>query len=402
MTISRAQIPESIDMQEGGDPAEKNKLLEDYIADLQKREDEFDFSTRQQKYAEQLQTLVPPQDDFDIFDLASAISRGLVAQQQGQGPDSIGEGLAMGFNLASEDMQTKKQALAKARQEIALQSAKMAMEDEKSALDYLDKASFELAKVSIGDDNTKTADIRNYEYRQKLDDDGKKAWDKMKNQDPLALYLLKEAERKAGSPGGLDLTVGEKALDEEFSKIAAEYTLKGGPQVAINLKNLGEKIKILEEGELNVSGPLVGSLGDTLQAFFFPDAASFQSDIRDVVFQSLREKLGAQFTEREGDRLVAAAFNNLLDESRNVARLKRLYTTIEQAAQQKQEAIDYFNENGTIKGLSQPVLDFDTLMDDMIQNTDYGAMSDEELEDYFEKADPKERQIILDIIAERE
>ena len=121
-----------------------------------------------------------------------------------------------------------------------------------------------------------------------------------------------------------------------------------------------------------------------------------------MVFQSLREKLGAQFTDREGDRLVAAAFNNLLDESRNVARLKRLYTTIEQAAQQKQKAIDYFNENGTIKGFSVPVLDFDTIMDDMIQNTDYGAMSDEELEDYFEKADPKERQIILDIIAERE
>ena len=136
--------------------------------------------------------------------------------------------------------------------------------------------------------------------------------------------------------------------------------------------------------------------------FFFPDAASFQSDIRDVVFQSLREKLGAQFTEREGDRLVAAAFNNLLDESRNVARLKRLYTTIEQAAQQKQEAIDYFNEQGTIRGFSVPVLDFDTIMDDMIQNTDYGAMSDEELKDYFEKADPKERQIILDIIQERE
>ena len=29
MTISRAQIPESIDMQEGGDPTEKNKLLKE-------------------------------------------------------------------------------------------------------------------------------------------------------------------------------------------------------------------------------------------------------------------------------------------------------------------------------------------------------------------------------------
>jgi len=403
MTISRAQIDESIDMQGGGDPIEEqNRRMEELAAELRGRVEGFDFDTTQQEYVDRLSQFAPQPDKFDIFDLATSISQGLAAQQQGAGPDSIGQGLAMGFNLASADMRERDRLMEQARQEIGLQAAKLAMSDEKAASDFLDKALFELAKQSGTAAGTKdTADITNYEFFQSLSDEDKKTWNKMKNQDPYALFLLEEAKRKARAPGGLDLTPAQKKVDEEFGKITSEYTLKGSAQIKSNLKNLEEKIGILEAGELDVSGPVIGMMGDALMGAIRPDAASFISDIRDIVFQSLREKLGAQFTEREGNRLVNAAFNQYLDESRNIARLQRLYDTIDQAARAKQAAIDYYNEKGTIAGYEAPVFTFSSLMDDIISNTDYEGMTDDELEEYFDKADPREQEYILEMLRER-
>ena len=150
--------------------------------------------------------------------------------------------------------------------------------------------------------------------------------------DPTRQFDITEQKRIAGSQGGLDLTPIEKTIDENFAKEAAEYILKNKAQVKANLLNLGEKIKILEAGDQNVSGPEIGLTPEILAPILIPDAVAFEDDVRDVVFQSLREKLGAQFTEREGDRLVAAAFNKSLPEEVNIARLRRLYGTIEDAA----------------------------------------------------------------------
>jgi hypothetical protein len=402
VTIGRAQIDESIDMKLGGDPvAEQNRRMEELAAELRGRVEGFDFDTTQQEYVDRLSQFAPQPDKFDIFDLATSISQGLAAQQQGAGPDSIGQGLAMGFNIASADMRERDRLMEQARQEIGLQAAKLAMSDEKAASDFLDKALFELAKQSGTAGAKDTADISNYNFYQSLSDEDKKTWNKMKNQDPLTLYLLEEAKRKGGAKGGLDLTPAQEEVDKQFAKIASDYTLKGSAQIESNLKNLDEKIGILEAGELNVSGPVIGTLGDAVMGALAPDAASFISDIRDIVFQSLREKLGAQFTEREGNRLVNAAFNQYLDESRNIARLQRLYDTIDQAARAKQAAIDYYNEKGTIAGYEAPVFTFSSLMDDIISNTDYEGMTDDELEEYFENADPREQEFILEMLRER-
>ena len=290
-----------------------------------------------------------------------------------------------------------------ARQEIGLQAAKLAMSDEKAASDFLDKALFELAKQSgTAGDAKDTADMSNFKFYQSLSTEDRKTWDKMKNQDPYALFMIEQEKRKGRSPGGLDLTPGQKKVDEEFGKIMADYVLKGGPQVKSNLKNLQEKIAILEAGELNVSGPAIGVLGDAAMGALAPDAASFISDIRDVVFQSLREKLGAQFTEREGDRLVNAAFNQYLDESRNVARLQRLYDTVDQAARSKEAAIAYYEEKGTLKGYTIPLLDFESIMSDLVQESDFEGMTDEELKEYFVNANEDEQEIILEMVRARE
>jgi len=357
-----------------------------------------------EKYQQRLEPYIAKPSRMGFYDLASQLGAGLLSTPNTGGASAF-TGLGVGFSNASAEMKQKQEAYAKAKQEIGLQAAQMAMQDEQKANAFLDKSLFELAKGSMGV-GKQTADITNFNFREALDEEGKKRFDSMKNSDPFAAYLLEmnkaRGKREGSNPADIDLSVVEKGIDQEFSKIAVDYTTKGQAQIEANLENLIEKINILKEGEINVSGPGIGLLPDSAKGIFFPKAASYIGDIRDIVFQSLREKLGAQFTEREGDRLVAAAFNSYLDEDLNIARLERLYTTIVEAAKAKEEAISYFNENRTLKGYKSKVLDFNSIMNSMVQTADYDNMTDSELEEIFQNSDDKERDAIIKLLKERQ
>ena len=224
-----------------------------------------------------------------------------------------------------------------------------------------------------------TADIRNYQFRKNLNPEEQQAWDAMQNQDPLTLFLLEEQKRKGKSAGGLDLTPLQKKIDETFATTATDYITKGRPQIKANLQNLANKIDVLKAGQVNVSGPEMAFIPEKLAPILAKDAVAFEDDVRDIVFQSLREKLGAQFTEKEGDRLVAAAFNKNLSEEVNIARLQRLSNTIQEAAQSKEEAIIYYNKNKTLQGYESKPLDFNALLNNVVDGSDYEGLSDEQL-----------------------
>ena len=221
--------------------------------------------------------------------------------------------------------------------------------------------------------------------------------------DPTRQFDITESKRIAGSPGGLDLTPIEVGIDTAFAKDAAEYIYNNKAQVQANLNNLGEKINILEAGEKNVSGPEIGLTPEILAPILIPDAVAFEDDVRDVVFQSLREKLGAQFTEREGDRLVAAAFNKSLPEEVNIARLRRLYGTIEDAALAKENAIAHYNEFGTIKGYQSAPLNFESIMNKLVAPNDFEGLTDEQLLEVYKSDDTtdEERDVIESIVKAR-
>ena len=82
--------------------------------------------------------------------------------------------------------------------------------------------------------------------------------------------------------------------------------------------------------------------------------------------------------------------------------MERLYTTIVEAAKAKEEAILYFNENRTLKGYKSKVLDFNSIMNSMVQTADYDNMTDSELEEIFQNSDDKERDAIIKLLKERQ
>lgn len=148
----------------------------------------------------------------------------------------------------------------------------------------------------------------------------------------------------------LDLTPGQKKLDQEFAKEYADFFAGGGyADVEKGLSQLDDALVSLESSD-DITGPVIGSVPNALRRRFSPQSAAVQQDVEEVVQRNLRLVLGAQFTENEGKRLIERAYDPAADEAVNAKRLKRLITQIREAAQAKQDSADYFEEHGTLKG----------------------------------------------------
>jgi len=89
---------------------------------------------------------------------------------------------------------------------------------------------------------------------------------------------------------------------------------------------------------------------DFVTSITHPQAVNTREQVEEVVQRNLRVILGAQFTQKEGDRLIARAYNPRLSEAENAKRLGRLIVSMDRAAKAKLAAADYFERNGTMKG----------------------------------------------------
>jgi len=143
---------------------------------------------------------------------------------------------------------------------------------------------------------------------------------------------------------------GGKALDEAFAKDYANFAQGGAADSAKQLAQLQDVTKALKTPGANITGPLQGNLPIAVRNVTNPQSVAMQERVEEVVQRSLRAILGAQFTENEGQRLIARAYNPRLSESENAIRVGRLYTQLNQAFQQKKDAARYFERHGTLDG----------------------------------------------------
>jgi len=182
--------------------------------------------------------------------------------------------------------------------------------------------------------------------------------------------LLKQAGRTqvtATATAGLgqDLTPGQKKLDESFAPEVFQWQSGGGQDMTAQIAQLQPVINALEAGE-PITGIRTAVQPDLLLALTNPKALQAREAVEEVVQRNLRVILGAQFTEKEGERLISRAFNPKLPPEENAKRVRRLFKQMETAATQKQEMVDYFNQNGTLKGFQgkmPTVRDFENAME---------------------------------------
>lgn len=143
---------------------------------------------------------------------------------------------------------------------------------------------------------------------------------------------------------------GGKATDEAFAKDYVAWNQGGGADSAKQLAQLQDVSKALNTKGANLTGPFLGSTPDMVKKFTNPQSIAMRERVEEVVQRSLRSILGAQFTEKEGERLIARAYNPNLPEAENSIRVGRLFTQLQQAFQAKQDAAQYFEKNGTLQG----------------------------------------------------
>lgn len=154
---------------------------------------------------------------------------------------------------------------------------------------------------------------------------------------------------------GKELTPYQKKLDEKAADDVLEWKQGGGTTMVGNIRRLRGVVAQLERGE-GLSGPITGITPDFILAFSESGrkAIDARQKVEQVVQQDLRRILGAQFTEKEGDRFLARVFDPKLKPRQLAARVKDLLTQMEQAAIQKQSMAEYLDDNGTLRGYKGP------------------------------------------------
>ena len=100
----------------------------------------------------------------------------------------------------------------------------------------------------------------------------------------------------------------------------------------------------------SATGPVLGLLPKALRDIITPEGSSLQDRAERVVQGGLRATLGGQFTQAEGDRFLARAYNPRLDEKTNAANLRTIAREIAAIQLDKPRALEYFQKNQTLVG----------------------------------------------------
>ena len=106
MAITRAQIPEQIDVFQEGGGASGSAINQDNYTDLYDQMSSLQptYDTSYQKYMQRLSQYAPQRPKMNIFDVASELGRGLLSTPN-TGVGSAYQGLGVGFDNISQKIQ---------------------------------------------------------------------------------------------------------------------------------------------------------------------------------------------------------------------------------------------------------------------------------------------------------
>jgi hypothetical protein len=120
-------------------------------------------------------------------------------------------------------------------------------------------------------------------------------------------------------------------------------------QAGLNVQQLNQIADSLDRTD-SATGPIIGLLPKWARDIVTPDGASLQDAAERIIQGGLRATLGGQFTQAEGDRFLARAYNPRLDEKANAQNLRTIAREIASMQLDKSRALDYFQRNGTLEG----------------------------------------------------
>ena len=144
--------------------------------------------------------------------------------------------------------------------------------------------------------------------------------------------------------------IGARETDKQAAQDFIDFRVKGGEaDVKKGIDQLDDVVARLSSGR-NLTGPVVGRTPDVILSATNPEAIDTRELVEEVVQRNLRVILGAQFTEKEGERLIRRAFNPRLNEATNLRRVTNLVNQMRVGLKARQAAADFFQANKTLEG----------------------------------------------------
>lgn len=208
-------------------------------------------------------------------------------------------------------------------------------------------------KVKMSQAASKDKELADYRNRQlNIQDQSRKDRLSESAADRANKMAIAKAKASGESAG---LTKGQEATDKAFGKEYAQFTAGGGYS---SIKSNLDKLRNISS-QLTKDSELTGgffekfapeSVADYKRGIVNEEAQAVKDTVEQVIQQSLRETLGAQFTEKEAARLIDRSFNRKLSPEKNRERLEATIKEIDEMARQREASGKYFEEHGTLKG----------------------------------------------------
>jgi hypothetical protein len=153
--------------------------------------------------------------------------------------------------------------------------------------------------------------------------------------------------------GPVPLTPGQEKMLEATATDLAPWGTGGKQQAEANLATYDKLITGLASGDITTRGfadltPQALGIDDTFRQLINPTGQDAVDNVRRVIFQGLKDTLGAQFTQREAERLVAASYNPALPEEMNIKRLQDARNVLADVIQAKNDLYQHIAEGGTM------------------------------------------------------
>jgi hypothetical protein len=283
--------------------------------------------------------------------------------------DRIAKGLSIASNIygiktQSEQSDLRKIQQQKLEQEMALAESKEARtqaEFEKKPSETLTQAEFNKQYIEVDKPQFEEKYGSMYPLTQvNVGQQGDIKWAVDKDALKAISDIRQKESKKSGLLAGgqtIKDSIGLKKSDEAFGREYGKYISEGSEAKTFDLIN---KLDVLvDDAEKNLSGgwdeQVMGLLPGGFRDVFDPEDKAIEDRLKAVAQKSLRETLGAQFTEKEGKMILDRAFNPSQPKAENIRRMRELTNSIRQQATAKKSAMDYFAEYGTLQGFKAPI-----------------------------------------------
>lgn len=151
-------------------------------------------------------------------------------------------------------------------------------------------------------------------------------------------------------PKPVKMTPAQIQVDKSFAKTYENWEGQGGfANVEKQLSQLDDAIAKLKQ-DPNLVGKVQGIMPPSGKRIFMPQSTALQQQVEQAVQNTLRQTLGAQFTEKEGERIMRNSFDPALSAEENIKKISAAAEQLRKQAQATNSAAKYYEEHGSLVG----------------------------------------------------